>query len=183
MKRTVATLRILGLAVLACTLLSGSLLAQTEQTQQRPQQKPEQKQDRSGLEGLVKFAVWHEGCRIYAADNSIGDVDDIRECVADAYAQNQDVQKIVRGAGESALMAAVRTAGRDIPDEHHLREQMAYACKHENLLEQFVDMEQNNDYEGIRTLYFSAFRADENVRNLLAAVSDESLGDLINENK
>lgn len=176
MKRAVG---ILGVAVLAITLLSGSMFAQSQQTEPKPQQK----QDRSGLEGLVKFAVWHEGCRIYAADNSIGDVDDIRQCVADVYAQNEDVQKIVRSASEDALMAAARTAGRDIPGEHHLREQMAYACKHENLLEQFVELEQHNDYEGIRTLYFSTFRADENVRNLLSAVSDESLGDLINENK
>jgi hypothetical protein len=174
-------------ATLTFTLLSGSIFAQTQQTQEQPQQQPQQnprhKEDRSGLEGLVKFAVWHEGCRIYAADNSIGDVDDIRTCVADVYAQNQDVQKIVNGASPDALMAAVRTAGRDIPSEHHIREQIAYACKHENLLQEFVDMEQHSDYEGIRTLYFSTFRSDENVRNLLAAVSDESLSDLINENK
>ena len=184
MKRTVATLgifglRIFGMVMLSFALLSGSIVAQAQQTEQKPQQK----QNRSGLEGLVKFAVWHEGCRIYAADNSIGDVDDIRQCVADVYAQNEDVQKIVNSASEDAVMAAARTAGRDIPDEHHIREQIAYACKHEHLLEEFVEMEQHNDYEGIRTLYFSTFRSDENVRNLLAAVSDESLGDLINENK
>jgi hypothetical protein len=163
-----------GIRLVLIALLCASAIAQ--QANQKQQQKPD-------LKETVKWAVWHEGCRIYASDNSLGDAEQIRECIAGVYAQNDEAQQMVQAATNAQLLVAVRMAGREIPAERGIRERVAYACKHENLLESFVDLESKNDYEGIRTLYYSTFKADENVRNLLAAVSDEALGDLINENK
>lgn len=165
-----------GIRIALFVLLCASSIAQAAD----PQQKQQQKTD---LKETVKWAVWHEGCRIYAADNSIGDVEEIRECISGVYAQNDEAQQMVLVASNAQMLVAVRMAGREIPAERGIREHIAYACKHENLLGNFVDLESKNDYEGIRTLYYSTFKADENVRNLLAAVSDEELGDLINENK
>jgi len=166
--------RLASIAAILC--LAGSAYGQVAAPQAQELQKP-------SLKETVKWAVWHEGCRIYAADNSIGDIEEIRECVAAVYGGNDEAQQMVQAANNNTLLSAVRMAGREIPGERHLREQIAYACKHENLLQNFVEMEDHNDYEGIRSLYYTTFKADENVRNLLAALSDQSLGDLINENK
>ena len=138
------------------------------------------KQQKPDLAEAVKWAVWHEGCRIYAEDNSIGDPEEIRECVVDVYAKNDEAKELVRAASPGALMAALRTAGRDIPGERHLSEFIEYACKHEHLLDRFYDMENAGDYEGMRSLYYDTFKTNENARNLLAAVSNEAMCDLVN---
>ena len=80
----------------------------------QPQQKP-------SLRETVKWAVWHEGCRIYAEDNSIGDIEQIRECVVGVYARNDEAQQLVNAASNNALLVAVRMAGREIPGAMRLR--------------------------------------------------------------
>lgn len=137
-------------------------------------------QDKPDLKETVKWAVWHEGCRIYADDNSIGSLADIRECIVDVYAKDADAQQLVRGAKDNVLLDAIRTAGREIPGERQLSQFIEYACKHEQLLDKFYDMENAGDYEGMRTLYYETFKSNEKARNLLAAVSNETLCDMVN---
>ena len=137
-------------------------------------------QEKLDLTETVKWAVWHEGCRIYADDNSIGNVEEIRECVADVYQQNADTQQMVRDAKPNILLAAIRAAAREIPGERQLSQYIEYACKHEKLLDRFYDLENAGDYEGMRSLYYDTFKDNEKARNLLAAVSNEALSDMVN---
>jgi len=139
-----------------------------------------EKRDTPELKETVKWAVWHEGCRIYAADNSIGDIEDIRECMVAVYAQNEAAQQQLKDAKASTLLMAIRIAAREIPGERQLNQFIEYACKHEQLLDKFYDLENAGDYESMRTLYYETFKANDKARNLLAAVSNEALCDLIN---
>jgi hypothetical protein len=139
-----------------------------------------QAQEKLDLKETVKWAVWHEGCRIYAADNSIGDTEEIRECIVDVYAHNDEAQQLVRDAKPHVLLAAIRAAGSEIPGERQLSQYIEFACKHEQLLDRFYDLENEGDYEGMRTLYFETFKDNEKARNLLAAVSNETLCDMVN---
>jgi hypothetical protein len=76
------------------------------------------------------------------------------------------------------LVGAIRTAAREIPGEQQLEEHLAQAAK-QGLLEKFKHLKETGDIEGIRTAYYEAFKSNENARNLLAAVSDEALSDLV----
>lgn len=158
------------LFILSCVvavLAIGSAFAQ--------QPKPE----RSELNDTVKWAIWHEGCRIYAADNSLGDVEEIRDCFVGVYQQNEEAQQALREAKASVLLGAIRTAAREIPGERQLNQYLEYAAKHEGLLQKFRELRDEKDIESIRTLYYETFKSNENARNLLAALSDEALSDLV----
>jgi hypothetical protein len=169
-----------GVALALIAVVMGLTLG-TCAAQAQDQPAPPDKQEKTELKELVKWAVWHEGCRIYAADNSIGDIEDIRQCVIAVYGQDPDAQQQLRDASPDALLGAVRTAAREIPGERQLGQYFEYACKHEQLLDKFKEFKQDNDYESIRTLYYDTFKNNEKARNLLAALSDEALGDLIGE--
>jgi hypothetical protein len=169
LKRALGHLAIVMFVVLGLVFTSGNLLAQSAEKQEKPD-----------LNEIVKWAVWHEGCRIYAADNSIGDVEEIRECVVGVNAHNDEAQQLVRDAKPAALTDALRAAAREIPGERQLGQFIEYACKHEQLLDKFYDLETGGDYEGMRSLYFETFKDNEKARNLLAAVSNEAMCDLIN---
>jgi hypothetical protein len=168
-KRGLGRVTVLMFVVLGLVFTSGNLLAQSAEQQERPD-----------LNETVKWAVWHEGCRIYAADNSIGDVEEIRECIVGVNARNEEAQQLVRDAKPAALTNALRTAAREIPGERQLNQFIEYACKHEQLLDKFYDLENAGDYEAMRSLYFDTFKDNEKARNLLAAVSNEAMCDLIN---
>ena len=127
------------------------------------------------LKTLVKWGVWHEGCRIYAADNSIGDVDAIRSCLVGVYAQNEAAQRQLHGAPKAALSAAIRSAASEIPSERQVERFVEFACQHNGLLQTFSQMLEANDFDSIRDMYFANFQGVDEVKNLLAAISNRDL--------
>jgi hypothetical protein len=127
------------------------------------------------LNNVVKWGVWHEGCRIYAADNSIGDIEAIRACLLTVYEGNESTQRQLRTTSRATLAAAVRLAAGEIPSERQIDRFLEYACKNKGLLPTFRQLAEVNDYDGIRAMYFENFQSFEDIRNLLAAVSDRDL--------
>ena len=45
--------------------------------------------DRAELKQTVKWSIFHEGCRVYAANDQIGNITDIRNCIYDTQRHNQ----------------------------------------------------------------------------------------------
>jgi hypothetical protein len=147
----------------AMTVLSNSAFAAADQTAN------------ADLKTVVRWGVWHEGCRIYAADNSIGDVEAIRACLVGVYAQNDSSQRQLRNASQKSLSDAIRSAASEIPTERQIERFLEYACKNKGLLTSFRQMAEVNDYDSIREMYFESFQQFPELRNLLAAVSDRDL--------
>jgi hypothetical protein len=127
------------------------------------------------LKALVKWGVWHEGCRIYAADNSIGDVDAIRTCLVGVYAQDEAAQRQLQGASKATLSAAIRSAASEILSERQVERFIEFACTHNGLLQSFKQLLEADDYDSIREMYFANFQGVTEVRNLLAAMSNRDL--------
>ena len=127
------------------------------------------------LKGLVKWGIWHEGCRIYAADNSIGDVEEIRACLVSVYGQNEAAQRQLRAASTSTLGASIRLAASEIPSERQVERFIEFACRHKGLLRSFEQLVEVNDFDGLREMYFANFQGMAEVRNLLAAMSNRDL--------
>jgi len=166
-KKTLSHLALTTLLVLAVTLLSGSAFAANTSFT-------------SDLKDVVKWGVWHEGCRIYSADNSLGDPEQIRECLVTVYAQNVAIQQQLRHASKGSILSAVRSAASEIPSERQFDRFVEFACKN-GLLTKFKQMTDVSDFDGVRALYYSTFRSHEEIRNLLAAVSDKQLGEVVRE--
>jgi hypothetical protein len=134
--------------------------------------------DDKELKEFAKWSIWHEGCRVYADDNSIGNVEFIRGCMLGTHEQNRRAQALIAGASRSTLMAVIRESAAELLSEQRVRERFEAVCRQNSLLENFRLLQAEEDFEGIRQLYRDHVEED-GVRNLLAAVSNEYLGDMI----
>jgi hypothetical protein len=136
---------------------------------------------RVDLTATVKWAVWHEGCRIYAGDDSFGNVDQIRECVQAVYANNAYARQMVHDASKTVLAHAVRAAASEVPTERQYEKFVEYACKNQGLMAQFKQLADAGDHDAVRALFYENFKSFPEIRNLLAAVSNKQLSTLIRE--
>jgi len=133
------------------------------------------------LKEVVKYGVWHEGCRAYSIDDSITDADQIRQCLVGAYSNNAYLQQRLRAANKQLMQDAVRSAVAEIPSERQVERFLEFACNDKGLFDRFKQMADAADFDGMRSLYFNTFKSTAEVRNLLAAVSNKQLRTIIDE--
>lgn len=160
--------------VLAIGLLSGNCFAADAARSTVSASTPD-------LKEVVKWGVWHEGCRAFSADDSIADADQLRECLVSAYANNAYLQQRLRAANKQLMQDAVRSAVAEIPSERQIESFVEFACNSRGLFDKFKQMADAADFDGMRSLYFNTFKSSAEVRNLLAAVSNNQLRTIINE--
>jgi hypothetical protein len=136
--------------------------------------------DGSDFRGGVKWSIFHEGCRAYAADDNLGNITGMRQCINGTQRHNQHFEDLLGNANDAALLDAVKAAVADIPTEFDLRGAFQWVMYHEGQKEKIRVMLGQNDFEGIRTLYHDKQNHNPNARNLLAAVSNAYIRNLVN---
>lgn len=136
--------------------------------------------DRAELKQGVKWSIFHEGCRVYAANDQIGNITDIRNCVYATQQHNQHALDLIGNANDALLLQVVKESVAEIPDEFHLREGFSWVMYHEGQKEQIRVMLGNGNFEGIRSVYHDKQNHNPNARNLLAAVSNAQIRELVN---
>lgn len=136
--------------------------------------------DRAELKQDVKWSIFHEGCRIYAADDNLGSITDIRNCVYQTQAHNQRAQDLIRNANDDLLRQVVIESSNEIPDEFQLRGNFQWVMYHEGQGESIRVMVGRGNFEGVRSTYSDKQAHNPNARNLLAAVSNRYIRDLVN---
>jgi hypothetical protein len=136
--------------------------------------------DRSELKQNVKWSIFHEGCRVYAGNDQIGSITDIRNCIYQSQQHNQRALDLIGGANGGLLLQAVAESSADIPGEFQLRENFSWVMYHEGQKGQIRTMLGRGNFEGIRSLYHDKQNHNPNARNLLAAASNSYIRDLAN---
>jgi hypothetical protein len=136
--------------------------------------------DRAELKQNVKWSIFHEGCRVYASNDQIGNITDIRNCIYATQQHNQRAQDLIRNANDSLLLQIVQECSNEIPNEFQLRDNFSWVMYHEGQGEQIRTMLGRGNFEGIRSVYHDKQNHNPNARNLLAAVSNPYIRDLIN---
>jgi len=136
--------------------------------------------DLSDLKQGVKWSIFHEGCRVYAPDDGIGNITQIRQCIYSTQAHNQHFEDLLGNVNDAVLLDAVKVAVADIPAEFDLRGAFQWVMYHEGQKETIRVMLGRADFEGIRSLYHDKQNHNSNARNLLAAVSNADIRSLVN---
>lgn len=135
--------------------------------------------DRSELKQNVKWSIFHEGCRVYAGNDQVGNITDIRNCIYQAQQHNQRALDLIGNANDALLVQVVQESSAEIPGEFQLRENFSWVMYHEGQKEQIRTMLGRGNFEGIRSVYHDKQNHNPNARNLLAAVSNIYLRDLV----
>jgi hypothetical protein len=136
--------------------------------------------DRSELKQNVKWSIFHEGCRTYASNDQIGNITDIRNWIYQSQQHNQRALDLIGGANDDLLLQVVTKSSAEIPGEVQLRENFSWVMYHEGQKRTDPNNAGTGNFEGIRSLYDDKQNHNPNARNLLAAVSNSYIRDLIN---
>jgi hypothetical protein len=104
----------------------------------------------------------------------------LRSCYLGAEQHNGHAQDLITQANDTVLTAVTTEAAGEIPTEFNLRENFHWVAYHEGQMKYFREANSANNFEGIRSVYHDKQNHNPNARNLLAAVSDRFIRDLIN---
>jgi hypothetical protein len=94
-------------------------------------------------------------------------------------AHNAEATGLIVSAPDNILLLAVQKAVATIPDEFHLAENFNWVALHEGQLPAFRRLDAAEDYQDIRRIYRALQSHNPNARNLLSAVSDGYIHNLI----
>jgi len=134
----------------------------------------------------VTWSIAHEGCKIFhssrpgARADALKSASDLRACYLDSQSHNPGVLQTLRAASDSEILAATRDAAANIPITFHLAESFEWLLAHEGLLDVVKELDRAGHFTEIRSLYATHQARNPNARNLLDAVCDSELHNLIN---
>jgi len=135
----------------------------------------------------VTWSVYHEGCDLYYTpqgksplDDTLRPVGELRKCFLATQAHNPAAQQLISGAGDSELQNISKDASTRIPETFELFVNFEWVARHEKQLDAFRKLEAENKYDQIRSVYKSAQKHNPNAVNLLSAVSNRTIRDMVN---
>jgi subtilisin family serine protease len=133
----------------------------------------------------VRWSIYHEGCPVYAASPSaspvteLTPVPELRACFLRVQAHNPAATAAIRGLSDQALLYATREAAAQIYKEFDVPGNFEWVAGHEGQLAVFRDLDSEKHYDEIRRLYFQYQEHNPNAKNLLSAVSDQQIHELL----
>jgi hypothetical protein len=134
----------------------------------------------------VTWCIFHEGCRVFVPstpgrppEDAKRQISELRDCFLATQRHNPSATVLVKSASDAELQEIVSQAVTTIPDQFHLRENFQWVAIHEGELGAFRRLDQAGQYEGIRAIYSARQAHNPNARNLLAAVSDKTIHELV----
>jgi hypothetical protein len=127
----------------------------------------------------VKWSIWHEGCRVYDPNDVIRSASDLRQCYLNSQGHNPMAMKILAGANDRELMAATLQAAIEIPVTFDLFGNFQWVCLHEAQLQPFLALRIQGKFDDIRSAYYETQLHNPNSRNLLAAVKNAYISEML----
>lgn len=134
----------------------------------------------------VTWCIFHEGCRVFLPTTPghppagvQHSINDLRECFLATQRHNPSATALIKAATDSELQDIVSQAVNGIPNQFNLRDNFEWVAIHEGELGAFRRLDQAGQYEGIRAIYSSRQAHNPNARNLLAAVADTTIHELV----
>lgn len=132
----------------------------------------------SELDKHIAWTVFHEGCRAWNGANLVpGDV--FKPCALEAEKDNPSAKAIIAAASADEIESALSQAVADIPQTYTLVGNFSWVLYHEGLLQRFQAYKAQGNFAAIRDQYYRSQVDNPNARNLLAAVSDTTIANLI----
>lgn len=117
------------------------------------------------------------GCDVFEG-NEIRDPSALQECYASAQ-DNPDVAKLIKSTTANSITAATIIAAGIIRDVYKVQENFDWVLTHEGQLTYFEELASQREFKQIRKTYKSLQNHNGDARNLLSALSDSQINDLI----
>jgi hypothetical protein len=134
----------------------------------------------------VRWCIFHEGCRVFAPSAPSRppggvqrSISDLRQCFLATQRHNPSATALIKSATDSELQNIVSQAVKGIPSQFDLRGNFEWVAVHEGELGAFRRLDEAQQYEGIRAIYSARQAHNPNARNLLAAVADTTIHELV----
>src|SRR5208282_9527 len=134
----------------------------------------------------VAWCIFHEGCRVFvpgAPGHPPGElqrsISELRGCFLATQRHNPSATALINSATDSELQDTVLQAVKGVPVQFNLRENFEWVAIHEGELGAFRRLDEAQQYEGIRAIYAARQAHNPNARNLLAAVADTTIHELV----
>lgn len=134
--------------------------------------------DPFSLRAHVKWAIFHEGCNVFAGNN-MRSAAELRGCYLGVQRHNDEAIFQINNAGDPELTAVTQQVSAEIPAEFQLPTNFYWVCEHEGLGRLIHDLRARGDFGGIRGIYANAQGHNPNARNLLAAMSDDQVASTV----
>lgn len=134
----------------------------------------------------VRWAIFHEGCNVFdvrsePGDDALAPAAERRACYLAVQRHNTEASQVIANATDDALDEVATRAAADIPKAFNLREHLLWVMDHEGQRGAFRRLVRDGQFPTVRFVYRRLQSHNDNARNLLAAVSNAQLRDLVLE--
>jgi subtilisin family serine protease len=132
------------------------------------------------LESHVLWTIAHEGCNAYSGDEMKA-IRLLRQCFIEkeTEAHNPQATRLLIKASDSDLLEATRAALSLAYVRYQISENFEWVLSHESQLNLFRELGQSKNYQKIRMIYHRLQGHNPNARNILSAVSDEGIQQML----
>jgi len=132
----------------------------------------------SELDKHISWSVFHEGCSAWSGASLVaGDV--FKPCALAAEKDNPSARAIIAAATANEIESALSQAVGDIPQTYNLVAHFSWVLYNQGLLQRFQAFKSQGNFAAIRDQYYRSEVDNPNARNLLAAISDNTIANLI----
>jgi len=133
----------------------------------------------------VTWSVYHEGLYYVPQgknplEDTLRPIDELRKCFMETQAHNPRAQRLITDASDSELQTISKQASNEIPETFELFVNYEWVARHEKQLDAFRKLAAENKFDQIRSIYKLAQRHNPNTVNLLSAVSNRTIRDMVN---
>ena len=130
----------------------------------------------------IRWSIAHEGCNVYMGDN-VRPVEDLRSCYESVESGNSRAENLLIVANRDVIMQATRVAVTQVKADSGVVEHMNWLLIHEGRLDEFRELLEKRRFNEIRREYRMFQSYNPNARNLLSALSDSELSNLIQQDR
>jgi hypothetical protein len=135
----------------------------------------------------VQWSIYHEGCDLYyvpagksTLDDTLRPIPELRQCYLQTQKHSSAASELLAKADDSELQAISSEASTEIPRRFELFVNFEWVAQHEKQLNTFRTLVTDGRYDQIRNLYKLAQSHNPNAVNLLSAVSNKTIREMVN---
>jgi hypothetical protein len=128
------------------------------------------------------WTIWHEGVRIYddGFPGQYRNIDTIRAEAVGRQHANQGATDRINAASNNELTSYLPLINGEVFNNFLLGQHFQWVAYHEGLLQNFRTWLAQHNFGNIRASYAGREQHNPNAHNLLSAVSDQQIANLIN---
>lgn len=134
------------------------------------------------LQNHIIWSIAHEGCSAFSG-NTLNPPETMRGCFLAKEVRNAEATTLLRVVPPDQLADNIRQSLTFAYDQYQIPANFEWVLSHENQLELFRELGRSKDYRQIRTIYYRKQQHNPNAKNVLSAISDVQIQELLDRRR